>query len=268
MGWISSSTHFLQCIAEGCSLKDTKWKVAVNCERWTNIDVFLAYTPSIAVIIHWFFFLLFLLALNYVFLPFIMPVFSCLIHIGSWEKCNLFYSLYCLLNFLFRRSVEGVLYCGFFFTFYFWGRFLCLVIFFHRSTDVCSKGSYKLVLLVKKTSFFFLIFCNRKDLNFLFRTLCPTVMLLPLHLSLATTISLSYVGFLYAFDYNGTDRNHPKSIKRRFCGAVVCNLISILTTYILLAQVSSFSLTLLSRQDNFQLLMLFFLAHRIKPSKP
>ncbi|VDD94519.1 unnamed protein product [Enterobius vermicularis] len=61
-------------------------------------------------------------------------------------------------------------------------------------------------------------------------------MLLPLHLSLATTISLSYVGFLYAFDYNGTDRNHPKSIKRRFCGAVVCNLISILTTYILLAQ--------------------------------
>uniref|UniRef100_A0A0N5AFL8 CAAX prenyl protease 2 n=1 Tax=Syphacia muris TaxID=451379 RepID=A0A0N5AFL8_9BILA len=57
-----------------------------------------------------------------------------------------------------------------------------------------------------------------------------------LYLSLATTISLSYVGLLYVFDYNGVDRNHPRSIKRRFCGAVVCNIISIIATYIVLAQ--------------------------------
>lgn len=60
-------------------------------------------------------------------------------------------------------------------------------------------------------------------------------MLLP-HLSLATGISLSYVGFLYAFDYNGVDRNHPKSIKRRFCGAIVNNIIGVTATYSLLAK--------------------------------
>uniref|UniRef100_A0A0M3IPA5 Aa_trans domain-containing protein n=1 Tax=Ascaris lumbricoides TaxID=6252 RepID=A0A0M3IPA5_ASCLU len=54
------------------------------------------------------------------------------------------------------------------------------------------------------------------------------------NLMLAAGISCSYVGLLYAFDFNGVDRNDPSSIKRRFFAAVVNNIIGILVTYILL----------------------------------
>uniref|UniRef100_A0A915AEB4 Farnesylated proteins-converting enzyme 2 n=1 Tax=Parascaris univalens TaxID=6257 RepID=A0A915AEB4_PARUN len=54
------------------------------------------------------------------------------------------------------------------------------------------------------------------------------------NLMLAAGISCSYVGLLYAFDFNGVDRNDPLSIKRRFFAAVVNNMIGILVTYILL----------------------------------
>ncbi|MCP9256889.1 CAAX prenyl protease 2 [Dirofilaria immitis] len=53
-------------------------------------------------------------------------------------------------------------------------------------------------------------------------------------LSLATIISLSYVGLLYAFDFNGVDRDNPQSIKRRLLGATVNNIISIICTYAVL----------------------------------
>ncbi|VDM08584.1 unnamed protein product [Wuchereria bancrofti] len=55
-----------------------------------------------------------------------------------------------------------------------------------------------------------------------------------LYLSLATVISSSYVGLLYAFDFYGVDRDDPHSIKRRLLGAVLNNIISITCTYAVL----------------------------------
>ncbi|VDM97660.1 unnamed protein product [Onchocerca ochengi] len=55
-----------------------------------------------------------------------------------------------------------------------------------------------------------------------------------LYLSLAIVISSSYVGLLYAFDFNGIDRDDPQSIKRRLLGATVNNIISIIFTYAVL----------------------------------
>uniref|UniRef100_A0A915PZ63 CAAX prenyl protease 2 n=1 Tax=Setaria digitata TaxID=48799 RepID=A0A915PZ63_9BILA len=55
-----------------------------------------------------------------------------------------------------------------------------------------------------------------------------------LYLSLATAISSSYVGLLYAFDFYGVDRDDPKSIKRRLLGAMVNNIVSIACTYAVL----------------------------------
>lgn len=71
------------------------------------------------------------------------------------------------------------------------------------------------------------------------------------NLMLAAGISCSYVGLLYAFDFNGVDRNDPSSIKRRFFAAVVNNIIGILVTYILLHRVSVilFFLTIISRRN-------------------
>lgn len=59
-----------------------------------------------------------------------------------------------------------------------------------------------------------------------------------LYLSLATLISSSYVGLLYAFDFYGVDRDDPRSIKRRLLGAVINNIISIACTYAVLCKVS------------------------------
>lgn len=59
-----------------------------------------------------------------------------------------------------------------------------------------------------------------------------------LYLSLATVISTSYVGLLYAFDFYGVDRDDPQSIKRRLLGAVVNNVISIACTYAVLYKVN------------------------------
>ncbi|VDK89661.1 unnamed protein product, partial [Litomosoides sigmodontis] len=55
-----------------------------------------------------------------------------------------------------------------------------------------------------------------------------------LYLSLATVISSSYVGLLYAFDFHGVDRDDPQSIKRRLLGATLNNIISISCTYAVL----------------------------------
>ncbi|VDK55848.1 unnamed protein product [Anisakis simplex] len=52
-----------------------------------------------------------------------------------------------------------------------------------------------------------------------------------LNVVLATGISCSYVGLIYAFDYNGSDRNNPRSIKRRFLGALMSDLLGITATY-------------------------------------
>ncbi|VDN17466.1 unnamed protein product [Gongylonema pulchrum] len=57
-----------------------------------------------------------------------------------------------------------------------------------------------------------------------------------LYLSLATAISSSYVALLYAFDFDGVDRNDPRSVKRRFLGAAVNNIISITCTYTVLSK--------------------------------
>ncbi|VDP25072.1 unnamed protein product [Onchocerca flexuosa] len=57
-------------------------------------------------------------------------------------------------------------------------------------------------------------------------------------LSLAVVISSSYVGLLYAFDFNGIDRDDPQSIKRRLLGATVNNIISIICTYAVLYKVN------------------------------
>uniref|UniRef100_A8PB63 Farnesylated-proteins converting enzyme-2, putative n=1 Tax=Brugia malayi TaxID=6279 RepID=A8PB63_BRUMA len=57
-----------------------------------------------------------------------------------------------------------------------------------------------------------------------------------LYLSLATVISSSYVGLLYAFDFYGVDRDDPHSIKRRLLGAVLNNIISIACTYAVLCK--------------------------------
>ncbi|VDM42168.1 unnamed protein product [Toxocara canis] len=54
------------------------------------------------------------------------------------------------------------------------------------------------------------------------------------NLMLAAGISCSYVGLLYAFDFNGVDRNDPQSIRRRFVAAVVNNAGGISITYAVL----------------------------------
>nr|CDQ05664.1 BMA-FCE-2 [Brugia malayi] len=64
-----------------------------------------------------------------------------------------------------------------------------------------------------------------------------------LYLSLATVISSSYVGLLYAFDFYGVDRDDPHSIKRRLLGAVLNNIISIACTYAVLCKVISINFT-------------------------
>lgn len=57
--------------------------------------------------------------------------------------------------------------------------------------------------------------------------------------SLAGCICFSYVILLYAFDYNGFDRNNPRSIKRRFIAAVINNFFAIVITYNVLNEVFS-----------------------------
>lgn len=54
------------------------------------------------------------------------------------------------------------------------------------------------------------------------------------HLALAAGISFSYVGLLYAFDYNGVDRNSEESIRRRFLAATVNNVVGVGATYAVL----------------------------------
>ncbi|KAF8387086.1 fce-2 [Pristionchus pacificus] len=55
-------------------------------------------------------------------------------------------------------------------------------------------------------------------------------------LALATAISIPFhhVGLINLFDYNGTDRNDPVSIRRRMAGLLVSNLISIVSTCVVL----------------------------------
>lgn len=59
------------------------------------------------------------------------------------------------------------------------------------------------------------------------------------YLSLASAISSSYVALLYAFDFDGVDRNDPRSVKRRFVAAAVNNIASIACTYAVLSKVST-----------------------------
>lgn len=58
-----------------------------------------------------------------------------------------------------------------------------------------------------------------------------------LYLSLATGVTSSYVALLYAFDFNGVDRNDPRSIKRRLFAAAINNVLSIICTYAVLSMV-------------------------------
>ncbi|KAK0412255.1 hypothetical protein QR680_006115 [Steinernema hermaphroditum] len=51
-------------------------------------------------------------------------------------------------------------------------------------------------------------------------------------------IPVGYVGFIHMFDYNGVDRDHPASLRKRFCAAFLHNALSIGTSYGLLRHLS------------------------------
>uniref|UniRef100_A0A1I7X2B7 CAAX prenyl protease 2 n=1 Tax=Heterorhabditis bacteriophora TaxID=37862 RepID=A0A1I7X2B7_HETBA len=53
---------------------------------------------------------------------------------------------------------------------------------------------------------------------------------------LSLLFPLSYVGFLYVMDRNGTDRNDPASVKKRFIAAGINNVLSMTVTWIVLNQ--------------------------------
>ncbi|CAD6196131.1 unnamed protein product [Caenorhabditis auriculariae] len=58
-------------------------------------------------------------------------------------------------------------------------------------------------------------------------------------LALALCMPLSYVALVQLFDRDGIDRNHTVSIKRRFTGAFLNNIISVGCTWMILKQGSS-----------------------------
>ncbi|EYB92378.1 hypothetical protein Y032_0195g1510 [Ancylostoma ceylanicum] len=55
-------------------------------------------------------------------------------------------------------------------------------------------------------------------------------------ISLAVLFPLSYVGLLHIADHDGTDRNDPRSIRKRFIAATVNNVLSVAITYVVLSQ--------------------------------
>ncbi|KIH52173.1 CAAX amino terminal protease family protein [Ancylostoma duodenale] len=55
-------------------------------------------------------------------------------------------------------------------------------------------------------------------------------------ISLAVLFPLSYVGLLHIADHDGTDRNDPRSIRKRFIAASVNNVLSVAITYAVLSQ--------------------------------
>ncbi|KIH50107.1 hypothetical protein ANCDUO_19817 [Ancylostoma duodenale] len=55
-------------------------------------------------------------------------------------------------------------------------------------------------------------------------------------ISLAVLFPLSYVGLLHIADHDGTDRNDPRSIRKRFIAAAVNNVLSVAITYAVLSQ--------------------------------
>ena len=59
-------------------------------------------------------------------------------------------------------------------------------------------------------------------------------------ISLAVLFPLSYVGLLHIADHDGTDRNDPRSIQRRFLAAILNNALSVAITYEILSEVIKF----------------------------